>query len=576
MPGLLRKRPFIPGAATSSFPRCVRQLTGASTTSEGASTRPPPKVSPEVEGGSAQRLAAAGFSLAGLAGIFWGLSQGKSPESMSFTNWSDTHDVTAKAFFQPESMAELEHVISKCHQSKQKVRVVGSALSPNGIAFNSEGMLSMALLDDIISIDKEKMQVRVQCGARVQEVVEALRPHGLTLQNYASIREQQIGGFMQVGAHGTGAAIPPVDEQVISMKLVTPSKGPTELSKHDSDPSLFNLVRVGLGCFGVVSEATLQCVPAHKLLEKTFVSTVKEVKKRHTKWLKDNQHLRYMWIPHTDSVVVVQCNPIKEGFTPPPTTSPETAKLATLPAINLLKEVAKDGKIGSHPLSEVEEMTFFEMRDVLLGLDPLDVEWVKKVNKVEAEFWKRSEGYRVGWSDEILGFDCGGQQWVLEVAMPAGTVSRPSHAGLNYMDELREEIESNGIPAHSPIEQRWTSSSASALSPAASRKPDDLHSWIGIIMYLATEDPIERQAITDRFMSYAKMTEKKLMPKYGATWHWAKLEVPEDPSERKQVQEMIRKRFPVKEVQRWRGILDPHNILGNHIVDMAFGDNVEG
>lgn len=41
-------------------------------------------------------------------------------------------------------------------------------------------------------------QVRVQAGARVQDVVERLRPHGLTLQNYASIREQSIGGFVQV------------------------------------------------------------------------------------------------------------------------------------------------------------------------------------------------------------------------------------------------------------------------------------------------------------------------------------------------------------------------------------------
>ena len=41
--------------------------------------------------------------------------------------------------------------------------------------------------------------------------------------------------------------------------------------------------------------------------------------------------------------------------------------------------------------------------------------WVEQVNKAEAEYWKRSGGVRLGWSDEILGFDCGGQQWVLEV-----------------------------------------------------------------------------------------------------------------------------------------------------------------
>lgn len=112
----------------------------------------------------------------------------------------------------------------------------------------------------------------MQAGARVQEVADELRKHGLSLQNYASIREQTVGGFtqasgcsmawkaagcgfrwavrgsaaesdvepaglgvqvcfcrpvtkpvlsrcaahtiLQVSAHGTGARIPPVDEQV--------------------------------------------------------------------------------------------------------------------------------------------------------------------------------------------------------------------------------------------------------------------------------------------------------------------------------------------------------------------------
>jgi L-galactono-1,4-lactone dehydrogenase len=31
---------------------------------------------------------------------------------------------------------------------------------------------------------------------------------------------------------------------------------------------------------------------------------------------------------------------------------------------------------------------------------------------------------RVGHPDEILGFDCGGQQWVLEVAFPVGPLSK--------------------------------------------------------------------------------------------------------------------------------------------------------
>lgn len=78
---------------------------------------------------------------------------------------------------------------------------------------------------------------------------------------------------MQVSAHGTGAAIPPVDEQVVRMKLITPAMGTIELSSTQN-PGLFHFAKVGLGLLGVVSELTLQCVDAHELLEHTSVTTV--------------------------------------------------------------------------------------------------------------------------------------------------------------------------------------------------------------------------------------------------------------------------------------------------------------
>ena len=60
-------------------------------------------------------------------------------------------------------------------------------------------MLNMAQCDRVVRVDAEAMTVTVQAGARVADVVDAIRPYGLTLQNYASIAEQQVGGFMQVG-----------------------------------------------------------------------------------------------------------------------------------------------------------------------------------------------------------------------------------------------------------------------------------------------------------------------------------------------------------------------------------------
>lgn len=127
---------------------------------------------------------------------------------------------------------------------------------------------------------------------------------------------------------------------------------------------------------------------------------------------------------------------------------------------------------------DINELSFTELRDKLLALDPLNKDHVIQVNQAEAEFWRKSEGYRVGWSDEILGFDCGGQQWVSETCFPAGTLAKPSMKDLEYIEDLKKLIEKEEIPAPAPIEQRWTQSSKSPMSPASSSAEDDIFSWV--------------------------------------------------------------------------------------------------
>ena len=66
------------------------------------------------------------------------------------------------------------------------------------------------------------------------------------------------------------------------------------------------------------------------------------------------------------------------------------------------------------------------------------------------------------------------------------------------MQELLQLIEDERIAAPAPIEQRWSAASSSPMSPASSDFPDDLFTWVGIIMYIPTEDPEERKIISSR------------------------------------------------------------------------------
>lgn len=497
------------------------------------------------------------------------------PDPTEIVNWSGTKTVSTERYYQPETLEELKQIVERANAECRKLRPIGSALSPNGLGFQEEGMINLGLMDNVLAIDTEKNQIRVQAGARVSQVVEALRPFGLTLANFASITEQQIGGFIQVGAHGTGASIPTVDEQVVALKLIAPAVGEVDLSIDDDDPALFRLARTSLGMLGVVAEVTLQCVAAHRLVETTEVVTRKEVRLSHRKWLAENRHLRYMWIPNTDSVVVVKSNLFQGDDDARRQIEAAHAQVVTDqsrlgPAQTLLLEHPACGIARDTAMS----LSFTELRSELLKVDPLNCDWVRQVNEAEAKFWKMSTGTHVDWSDRILQFDCGGQQWVSEVAFPVGTDS-VELADVNYVENVLKQIESTSIPAAAPIEQRWTAASSSPMSAAGEKPTKDLapmYSWVGVIMYLPDADGTEacnesRKNITAAFRSYKRACEK-FWPEIHAVEHWAKIEMPSSDEERLALQLRMADKYPLDVFNAVRGLMDPNQILGSPLMSV--------
>ena len=261
------------------------------------------------------------------------------------------------------------------------------------------------------------------------------------------------------------------------------------------------------------------------------------------------------------------------------------------------------------------QLSFSQLRDHLLDLGPLNLDHIKKVNKAEAEFWKASEGERMGDSTDILGFDCGGEQLVMEFCFPIGTLQQLEGAppstcvtegkDLAFVQKLLALIEAAGIPAPSPIEQRWTASSTAYMSPAyAAREAEQqIFSWVGVIMYLPpNQTETQRQSITTQFRSNLEVIQP-LLEEYDAHAHWAKIEIPTSgtlpaaasdddknswygflsgksapatplSADRKiaTLRSRLASRYPLKDFNKYREALDPHSILSNAIVDTLISD----
>jgi L-galactono-1,4-lactone dehydrogenase len=163
------------------------------------------------------------------------------------------------------------------------------------------------------------------------------------------------------------------------------------------------------------------------------------------------------------------------------------------------------------------------------------------------------------------------QQWVWEVCFPTGTQEEDNGNDMLFMEELLQGIEEQSIPAHSPIEQRWTASSSSLMSPAHGA-PDGLHSWVGIINYLPSDDEFQRRQITEHFNGKYCDLMRSVGKLVSATSHWAKIERPASMWTLIDLQLFLADRFPVQLFNEARSLFDPKNILANPLLNLILGD----
>lgn len=126
----------------------------------------------------------------------------------TITNWSSTHACEPLRFYEPKSAQEVCRILERHQSTKTKIRPIGTALSPNGIGMAANGNILSVSSIDYVEVDKKRHLVTVGAGAKVSEVLKELNKHGLTLENFSSIQEQQMGGWTQVAAHGTGCTLP--------------------------------------------------------------------------------------------------------------------------------------------------------------------------------------------------------------------------------------------------------------------------------------------------------------------------------------------------------------------------------
>jgi L-galactono-1,4-lactone dehydrogenase len=141
---------------------------------------------------------------------------------------------------------------------------------------------------------------------------------------------------------------------------------------------------------------------------------------------------------------------------------------------------------------------------------------------------------------------------------------------IDYVVDMLRTIERDGIPAASPIEQRWSARSSSPLSPCFSDNRDTIFSWVGVIMYIT--DEARAPAIKEKFKEYA-MKHVDLTFQYDGSFHWGKVDLSfhEGCERLAALRKAFRKRYDIDRFQDVQQRLDPNKVLSNKLVDAIFG-----
>ena len=217
-------------------------------------------------------------------------------------NWAGDEACTPAAIAHPASTEELTAAIEGAAHAGLRVRVAGAGHSFSDIACTDGLLLKLDRMADVIDVDRSSGLVRVQGGITIRALNRHLAGHGLALENLGDVDAQSIAGAISTATHGTGVRLANIASQVRALTLVLADGSMLECSA-ERDGELFRAARVGLGTLGVITEVTLQCVPAFTLRGVDAPASLARTLERFEELALGNDHFEFYAFPHAGTAL---------------------------------------------------------------------------------------------------------------------------------------------------------------------------------------------------------------------------------------------------------------------------------
>ncbi|MGJ9411537.1 D-arabinono-1,4-lactone oxidase [Aeromicrobium sp. CF4.19] len=210
----------------------------------------------------------------------------------------------------PSSTGAVAALVTQAASAGLRVKAVGAGHSFTPIAATDGLLLRLDRMSTVLWHDPATGRVRVQAGISLHELNPQLLALGLALPNLGDVDPQSVAGAISTGTHGTGGRLHGIAAAVAGLQIVT---GSGDVVEVDEEHPWFGAARVGLGALGILTEVTLQCVPAFLLHAREEPAALSDVMAQLPDLVEQNDHMELYWFPHTDKALLKRNNRVPDG-----------------------------------------------------------------------------------------------------------------------------------------------------------------------------------------------------------------------------------------------------------------------
>lgn len=215
-------------------------------------------------------------------------------------NWFGEQYFVPTYTARPRSEEDVRQIVLAARRLQLPIRASGAGHSNPAVVPTPGIHVDFDAFNEVVAVDREKLQVTVRPGLRVGELSRYLRTQGMSLNNQGDIDLQAVPGAIMTATHGAGKNLPCMSAQMIAARIVTADGSFLDLSA-ERDGELFKAFRASIGMFGLLVSLTIQAVPSYNIHKRSWNADVEDCIGNLHQRLADNRTFWFFWLPRTES-----------------------------------------------------------------------------------------------------------------------------------------------------------------------------------------------------------------------------------------------------------------------------------